>query len=99
MLNLQIFRKIKPLGSNDDWASGTGHESSISRSKVLRAQMHSIVSENKEVTAKCLSKATGSSTTTIHAAMKDFIASGVMVANKRSVKGSTRPVLFFSMGS
>ncbi len=62
MLNLEIFRKIKPVNARDDWLAGQDvggnfTPTTIAKGKLYRAQILELLTEtNTPLTVNCISE-------------------------------------------
>lgn len=92
---MKALRRIKPVGSVDDYEAGcdNGSMKQVDSEAYLASIMNSI--KDKYLSAREVSVVTGRSRNSAHNRLKQQQALGTVVVENRRVPGTVRPVLFY----
>ena len=98
MLNIDYFRKIKPIDSADDWESGTGYiESPQERSKRVRDAVYKVLSDKGPISINEIIRITGASQGGTHNIMAELLKSKLVTCVKRKSKTGKKKTGYFSL--
>ena len=98
MLNLDVCRAIKPIGSVDDYESGlTSGETNQQKRERLVLSILNLLKETPFKSVNEIVLDTGASQAGIHGIMTSLFGDGLVIREPKRTKGAVKPAWFYSL--
>ena len=98
MLNIDAFRRIKPVGSVDDYESGScGGETPAQIGKRIRNAVWQELSDNAPISIKEIVSTTGASQGGVYNMLKRWKEMELITLVSRKTPGVQKPTSFYSL--